>query len=592
MNTRHLMAAAAVFLLVLAVRPAAALEPGDRVDDFRLLDHEGGSRHLYYYGDAPAVVMMVQGNGCPIVRNAMPGFKALRDEFAPRGVEFLLLNANLQDDRAAIAREAEAFAIDLPVLLDDTQLVGESLGLVRTGEVIVIDPATWTVAYRGAMDDRLTYEHQKPAATEHYLRDAVEDLLAGRPVALASTEPVGCLINFPERSAEHAAISYADTIAPMLVDNCVSCHRPGGIGPWAMTSYDMVRGFAPMIREVVRTRRMPPWHADPAFGHFSNDRSLSPEETRTLVHWIEAGAPRGDGADPLLAHTDVQPEWGPLGEPDLVIDIPATEVPATGVVDYQYKYVTNPLDRDVWVRASQIIPGDRAALHHVITRFGMVETEGPRQGRIRRDGPSGGLAGYVPGWVARDLPEGTGTWLPAGATIEFQMHYTTYGKATTDQSRIGIYFHDQPPAHQIETMILANPRIRIPAHAADHREQAVRTFDSDVVVYSLLPHAHYRGKASEFRAVYPDGSEEVLLSVPNYDFNWQTTYELAAPKRLPAGTKMVHTTWWDNSARNPANPDPTREVPWGQQSWDEMLFGAVSYRRVAADEQPAVAARD
>ena len=172
------------------------------------------------------------------------------------------------------------------------------------------------------------------------------------------------------------------------------------------------------------------------------------------------------------------------------------------------------------------------------------------------------------------------------------MHYTTYGKATTDQSRIGIYFHDQPPAYQIETMILANPRIRIPAHAADHREQAVRTFDSDVVVYSLLPHAHYRGKASEFRAVYPDGSEEVLLSVPNYDFNWQTTYELAAPKRLPAGTKMVHTTWWDNSARNPANPDPTREVPWGQQSWDEMLFGAVSYRRVADDEQPAVAARN
>ena len=592
MNTRHLMAAAAVFLLVLAVRPAAALEPGDRVDDFRLLDHEGGSRHLYYYGDAPAVVIMVQGNGCPIVRNALHGFKALRDEFAPAGVEFLMLNANLQDDRAAIAREAEAFGIDVPVLLDDTQIVGESLGLVRTGEVIVVDPATWTVAYRGAMDDRLTYEHQKPAATEHYLRDALQDLLAERPVALASTDAVGCLINFPERNAEHAAISYADTIAPMLVDNCVSCHRPGGIGPWAMTSYDMIRGFAPMIREVVRTQRMPPWHADPAYGHFSNDRSLSPEETRTLVHWIEAGAPRGDGADPLLSHTDVQPEWGPLGEPDLVIDIPATDVPATGVVDYQYKYVTNPLDRDVWVRASQIIPGDRAALHHVITRFGMVETEGPRKGRIRRDGPSGGLAGYVPGWVARDLPDGTGTWLPAGATIEFQMHYTTYGKATTDQSRIGIYFHDEPPEHQIETMILANPRIRIPPHAPDHRESAVRAFDSDVMVYSLLPHAHYRGKASEFRAVYPDGREEVLLSVPNYDFNWQTTYELATPKRLPAGTKMVHTTWWDNSARNPANPDPNREVPWGQQSWDEMLFGAVSYRRVTDGDEPAVAARN
>jgi len=566
---------------------AWAAGPVRRVDDFRLLDHQGDSHHLYYFADAPAVVVMVQGNGCPIVRNTLPRFKELRDEYAAQGVEFLMLNANAQDTRESVAREADEFGIDIPVLIDETQLVGESLGLVRTGEVLVIDPETWTVAYRGAMDDRLTYENQKAEAGSQYMKAALDDLLASRPVALAQTDAVGCLINFTDdEPGEHALISYSDTIAPMLVENCVSCHRPGGIGPWAMTDYDMVRGFAPMIREVLHTQRMPPWHADPAYGHFANDRSLSVEEKRTLVHWIDAGAPRGEGQDPLPAYREALPEWGELGEPDLVIDIPPTEVPATGVVDYQYKFVKNPLDRDVWVRASQILPGDRSALHHVITRFGMIETQGPRKGRIGRNA-AGGLSGYVPGAAPRELPEGTGTYLPAGASIEFQMHYTPYGKPTTDRSRIGIYFHEEPPQHRIRTMILANPRLRIPPHAPAHEESAQRAFDTDVLVYSMLPHAHYRGKASEFRAVYPDGREELLLSVPNYDFNWQTTYELAEPKRLPAGTKIVHTTWWDNSRRNPANPDPDREVPWGEQSWDEMLFGAISYRELEPAETDA-----
>ncbi len=561
-----------------------ALAPGERVEDFRLTDHQGQSHQLSYFGDAPALVIMVQDNACPHVRDAVPSYRALRDAYAPRGVEFFMLNASAGDSREAIARKAAELGIDVPILVDQTQLIGESLGLTHAAEVLVLNPQTWTVAYRGALD--------APDSGRRYAADALDRLLDGSAVALAQTDAPGCPVGVAATATDHGAISYADTIAPMLLENCVSCHRPGGIGPWAMTDYNMVRGFAPMIREVVRTQRMPPWHADPAYGHFSNDRSLTAAQTRTLVHWIEAGASRGDGDDPLVAEVEPQPLWGPLGEPDLVIDIPATEVPATGVVDYQYKYVTNPLDHDVWVRASQILPGDRAALHHVITRFGMLETEGPRKGRLSRRG-GGGLSGYVPGWVARDLPEGTGTFLPAGATIEFQMHYTTNGKPTVDESRIGIYFHDEPPEHSIQTMILANGRIRIPPHAPAHKESAERAFDTDVLVYSLLPHAHYRGKASEFRAVYPDGSEELLLSVPNYDFNWQTTYELAEPKRLPAGTKIVHTTWWDNSARNPANPDPTREVPWGEQSWDEMLFGAITYRELtAAERESYVAATD
>lgn len=337
----------------------------------------------------------------------------------------------------------------------------------------------------------------------------------------------------------------------------------------------MVRGFSLMIREVVRTQRMPPWHADPHYGEFSNDRSLTPEEVQTLVHWVEAGAPRGEGPDPLLI-TKSYPLWE-LGEPDVVIEIPTEDVPATGVVEYKYKMVENPLNEDVWVRASEIIPGDRSVLHHVITRFGEIETDGPRAGRLSRRG-GGGLGGYVPGAVARQYPQDTGTFLPAGATFEFQMHYTPSGKAVSDVTRMGIYLYKEPPKYAMEGMIFANPRIKIPPGAANHSEVMERVLPKDVLLYSMLPHAHFRGKASEFVATYPNGQVETLISVPRYDFNWQTSYQLKEPKRLPAGTKITHRTWWDNSARNPANPDHTREVPWGRQSWDEMLFGALSFR--------------
>jgi hypothetical protein len=357
----------------------------------------------------------------------------------------------------------------------------------------------------------------------------------------------------------------------------VACHREGGIGPWVMSGYDMVRGFAPMIREVINTKRMPPWHADPAYGHFSNDRSLSVDQARTIVHWVDAGAPRGEGAD-LLAELDVvYPEWQ-LGPPDLIVDVPGFEVPATGVVEYQYQHVKNPYDRDVWVRATETIPGDRKVLHHVITTFTTPDENGQLN---RRNSQS--LGGYVPGAVADTFPEDTGTLVPANAVFTFQMHYTTNGKAAVDHSRLGLYFHEAAPEYVLGGAVLMNPKISIPANTKDHQESASRVLDADVLVYSLLPHAHFRGKASEFRAIYPDGREEILLSVPKYDFNWQTDYTLAEPKQLPKGTTIVHSTRWDNSKQNPANPDPDRVVPWGEQSWDEMLFGAITWRYLDED---------
>ena len=554
---------------------ASGLQVGDRVDDFALLDHTGQAHSLHYYTDARAVVLMAHSAGCSAFAADQARFEALAAAEGNEDVRFLFLNSN-----EAVARDAIASTV--PVLADRAGIIGDALGFRHAGDTLVIDTASWRLAHQGGAD----------------VQPALADFLAGRETGPGERSPTACPLAFPfaaERA--DAAPTYVNDVAPILADNCLTCHRAGGIGPWAMTNYNMVRGFAPMIREVIRTKRMPPWHADPLHGRFSNDRSLTLEETRTIVQWAEAGAPRGEGEDPLASYRHDWPEWQ-LGEPDLVLEIPPFDVPASGVVEYQYLRVKNPLTEPVWVRAQEILPGDRSALHHVITQFVVpgaaedddeVDALGNATGPRRRGGfaSRGSLGGYVPGRVADEYPDGTGTLLPPGAIVVFQMHYTPYGKAVTDRSKLGLYFHDEPPKNALAGAVLMNTRIRIPPGAKRHSDTAERTFRRDVLVYDLLPHAHYRGTASEFRAFYPDGREELLLSVPSYDFNWQTTYVLREPKRLPAGTRVVHRTWWDNSPENPANPDPTREVPWGRQSWDEMLFGAISFRYLEDEEGTA-----
>ena len=290
------------------------------------------------------------------------------------------------------------------------------------------------------------------------------------------------------------------------------------------------------------------------------------------MHWAEAGAPRGEGDDPLALADNRAVEW-PLGEPDLIIDIPAYEVPANGVVDYQFPLVKNPLDKPVWIVATDILPGDRNVVHHVL--FGSTRSEtAPSERGLDFEQY---IDGYAPGNQGSHMPAGTGIRVEGGGYYQFQMHYTPYGKAVVDQSKLGLYFAKEPPANYLRQTVVVDPTIRVPANDPRYQEEAYLTFDRDALLHSLVPHSHYRGIASHFELQRPDGSSEMLLSVPNYDFNWQRTYEFAEPVAMPAGSKLVHRTVYDNSARNPGNPDPTREVPWGLQSWDEMLYGAVQF---------------
>lgn len=546
----------------------AAATPGARVDNFVLLDHLGAAHELHYYRQSKAVVLMVHGNGCQIVRSNLEEYQQLRDRYADQGVEFLMINSNAQDSRQAIAEEATEWGVDLPILDDEGQIIGKAMELVRTGEVLVIDTSNWKIAYRGALSDRVDYERQKDKPNKRYVQDALDAVLAGTPVALTQVTSPGCIINYPESQE----ISYADTIVPILQKNCMACHVEGGIAPWAMSEYALVKGFAPMMREVLRTKRMPPWHTDPEIGHWQNNKSIPIADKRSLIDWIEAGAPRGEGEDPLKKTPPLESKWS-LGEPDLIIDIPAFEIPANGVVDYQFPVVKNPLDRDVWVVAAAIIPGDPKAVHHILAGSSKREVLDKDVTDIFENF----ILTYAPGNESSFMPEGTGVFVPKGGVYQFQMHYTPYGKKSVDRSRIGLYFADEPPANFLREHVLVNSDIRIPARADRHEEHAYFDFWEDAIIYSLFPHSHYRGRSSTFELVYPDGETEVLLSVPNYDFNWQRTYSLTEPKQVPAGTRIIHRTIYDNSSKNRGNPDPDSDITWGLQSEEEMLYGSMSF---------------
>jgi hypothetical protein len=536
--------------------PFAGASVPDTFDNFRLTDQQGTSHELYYLSDMKAVVLLAYGNECKEAAAAAAILEGLRSKYEPQGVTFLLLDSNRADQasREALAKSAKSAGIGLPILMDETQLIAESLGIARNGEVLIANPQGWKIAYRGGVG-------AAPAV--------LDAIVAGTATKTATSAVDGCAI----KMSAHAQISYEKTIAPLLIDKCVACHRDGGIGPWQMTNYDMIRGFAPMIREVVRTQRMPPWHADPHYSVFSNDRGLSTEQARTLVHWIEAGAPRGTGKDPLLAQKKDWPEW-PLGKPDLIVELPAFTVPPTGTIPYQMTKVENPLDHDVWVRAIDWVPGQRSVVHHIIASAG----GGERKGAVS-------LNNYVPGVEPLQLPPEAGILLPAHATFHFQTHYTSNGKQLTDQTRMGLYFRSDAPKYNFRSLVFANNKLRIPPNTKWHEEQAEQTLKADAIIYTLHPHAHYRGKASRFVAYYPDGKTQTLLNIPAYDFNWQGTYELIKPMQLPAGTRIVYSQWYDNSTQNKANPDANREVTWGEQTWDEMIFGVIRYRNVTEDAQ-------
>lgn len=542
-----------------------------RAADFTLLDQQGKAFNLHYHGQRPAVLLMAHVSGSAYVLDSLA---TLLEDVAPQesGIALALINPEPDTSRESLMAFASANAIEHAVLQDEAGMVSATLGLRYAGETLLISPQRWEIVYRGPAVD------ESGEAVHPLLATAIQGLLAGEAQSLQLAQMTTAQA-LPEQMVP-ANVSYSDTVAPMLLEKCAGCHRPGGIAPWAMTNHAMVQGFSPMIRETVLTRRMPPWHADPAIGEFMHDMSLSVEQKQQLLSWIDAGAPRGAGEDPLTAVDAQLTEWT-MGEPDYIVTLPEFDIPATGSLDYQFFEVPNTLDRDVWVKAVQIAPGDRQVVHHAIATFGSVPG-GMGDSSASLFQPQ--LMTFVPGNDTYVYPEDTGVFVPAGTSFYTQMHYTTYGRETRDQTKIGLYFADEAPAHVLQHYAIINQDLNIPSGAAEHEEGAYFAFQRDAVIYSLFPHAHYRGRSSEFVLRYPDGSEEVVLSVPNYDFNWQRYFQFKEPIVAPAGTQVIHRTTYDNSTANLSNPDPTVTVNFGEQTWEEMLYGGISFRYAEARE--------
>lgn len=544
--------------------------PGDRavqrVDDFLLADQHYVGRSLYKMRDAKAVVLVAFAARDAAVLADAPTYVALQRTYAPKGVEFLMIDSVLGESREEALPAARSAGIDMPILFDYEQLVGESLGFDRAAETLVIDPRTWTVAFRGPAGS--------PSA-----RRALDSLVAGKAISLPPEQAPGGRIAFPMKStSSKAAISYAKDVGPIIRDKCVVCHQPGGLGPMTLTSYEQIKAFAPMIREALRTRRMPPFQPDVTVGHWAPNEGLSSEQLRTLVHWIEAGAQRGVGEDPLAKATFQAPEW-PLGEPDLVLSLPEVDVPATGVLDYMKPVLETGLTQGRWMKASAFLVSDRRVLHHVTTGLRAPNEAGVE---VALSEARAGIGGQGPGRTVNLTPPDMGIWIPAGSSVAFETHYTPYGKATTEKTKMGLYFYPEAeaPKYPMRVHGLYDMGITIPAGAEFHPEVAYEDIPRDMLLYGLTPHAHVRGGSTQVSIIFPDGREQLILAVPQYRFDWQCEYYLAEPILVPAGSRIVNRWTYDNSARNFANPAPEKDVIFGEQSWEEMLTFFIHYRWV------------
>ena len=577
---------------------------GQRFRNFNVKDVTTG-RNVSLYGQRgkKAVVLVFLGTDCPVANLYVPRLIELNKEYKDRGVAFLGMNSNAHDTVDQIAAHAKEAKIDFPVLKDEGNMIADGALVERTCEAIVLDGMAF-MRYRGAIDDQYGAGTRKPEATRHYLKEALEEVLSSGRVDTPATAVAGCLIDRVDakptittsgnasriRPADPAIVdarkdedakefkkspkvTYAGEVAAIVQNKCQNCHRPGEVAPFSLLTFDDARKHAAMIREVVDERRMPPWHADPRYGHFKNDRSLTSVERAALLAWVDQGTPLGDPTK--LPPPRTFPEGWSIGTPDVVFELPETQtVPAQGAVEYVHVRVPTKFKEDVWVEAAEARPGDRSVVHHIIVY--QVPLGGMLRGGLDPTSDAH-LCGYAPGDMPSVYPKGAGKKITAGSSFIFEIHYTPTGKVKTDKSKVGLIFAKGSVKHKAYTMPIPQGRFEIPPGDGNYEVASEFRFDKDVHVLSFMPHMHLRGKDFKYDIEFPDGRKETLLSVPAYDFGWQSYYTLAESLAVPKGTIIRCLAHFDNSKKNPYNPDPTKAVRWGEQTWEEMMIGYVDY---------------
>jgi peroxiredoxin len=522
--------------------------------------------------DKKAVVVCFLGTECPVNNLYVPTLAELHREYAPKGVQFVGINANRTDDARAVAEHARKHGIPFPVLKDEGNKIADLFGARRTPEVFLLD-AQQIIRYQGRIDDRIGIGYQRPRPTRRDLAEALDEVLAGKAVSTATTSVAGCVISRTATAKAEGPVTFSKHISRILQNHCQECHRPGQIGPMSLISYEDASGWAESIKEAVAERRMPPWYADPKHGKFLNDRRLSAEDLKAVLAWIEAGCPKGDPKDMPPAR-----EWPAgwrIGKPDVILRMPEPySVPAEsprGGVPYQHFFIDPGFTEDRWVLKAEAKAGSPGVVHHMV-----IFIVAPGKLFNQNDPTNPVLCGTAPGDMPLSLQPGMAKRIPAGSRIVIQMHYTPNGQAQKDQSSLGLIFTEKPK-YEVKTVPITNPLFRIPPGADNHLVDASYTIRKDVFVISFMPHMHLRGKDFLYEAIAPEGKTETLLSVPKFNFHWQSVYRLAEPKLLPQGTKIHCVAHFDNSTKNLNNPDPAKAVFWGDQTWEEMMIGWVDF---------------
>jgi mono/diheme cytochrome c family protein len=559
-----------------------------------------GARATWRSGAGPlGTVVVVTSLTCPLCLAFGPDIAALEARWRERGYGFVHVVVGGLDTPQDVRAHVDGLELRGLVLVDDTRAIEAAFDARTTTETFVVD-ARGTLRYRGALSDRVGLGYTKAEASANHLEDALTSLAAGEEPRVPATTAPGCLLEPREPAPSTAPVTYSRQIARLVQTNCAACHRAGGPAPFALEDHAAVARRSAMIAAVVDDQRMPPWHAAPhasGASPWANDRSLLPREREELRAWIAAGKPLGDPAEAPLARTFEQDGWT-LGAPDLVLGLPEPiAVPASGVLRYQYVSVPTGLGRDRWVAGFEVRPSDTRVVHHVLVHA--LPATAFAGGRLRDpdaiDETLGFFAAWVPGAEPVRYPPGTARLLPAGSVLLFELHYTPNGRATSDQTTIGLYFADREPDYRptrvVRTAGLSNRRLAVPPRAGDHAESAHGIFTRAARIEAFMPHMHLRGARFAFDLVEPSGTSAAtgvprrLLEVPRYDFEWQLRYELAEPLLVPAGAQLTATGWFDNSPDNPANPAPQELVRFGPDTDDEMMIGYVEY--VLDGEDPA-----
>ncbi len=568
-------------LLALLVAVPASLRadpPTKAIGNFTLKTIDGKDWSLQDQ-KSKAIVVAFIGTQCPVNNAYMPKLVELAKEYRDKGVQFVAVNSNEHDSLEPIKEHAKKHGLTFGVLRDEKHLVANRFGVERHPTVYLLDDKHM-IRYHGRIDDQFGIGFSRPEPTRRDLAMAINEVLDGKNVTIVSTKVEGCFITRVPDAKAKSEVTFTKDVSRILQNRCQECHRPGQIGPMPLLTYDDASSWARMIKEVVSDDRMPPWHADPKHGAFKNDRRLSIDERTKLLAWIDAGCPQGS-KDQLPRPREFAEGWT-IGKPDVVFTMPtAHTVPAKagrGGIPYKYVIIPTNFDEDKWIQAVETKPGNHEVVHHIIV---YIAQGGKRPKDIDGIG-SGLLVAYAPGDLGSIFPPGAAKKLPKGAALAFQMHYTPNGIEQSDKSSVGLIFAKEPPKSEIKTRAVAQQFFAIPPNEEHHKVVSKTTFQQDAILYSMFPHMHLRGKDFKFEVVYPDSKRETLLSVPRYDFGWQSNYILEKPLRLPAGTKIECTAHFDNSEKNLNNPDPSKIVVWGEQTWHEMMIGFLDYSNVEA----------